>query len=256
MPHIELNHIWSVVNRSTYEFIKNSPFIKELAYCYEQTNAADGQIGWEGFYIRGKHTFIELFYPQERYKAVGLSGVGLGFDQHGNLKNCFKSFKEKFPKAEYQSFKRNGAAWFDYVAVNGSYYGNGHSLWIMEYSPEYFSENQNDVSREHYNKAAYDPEKLLQDITGLSIALSSQDQEILSSYLIQSGFKKSLGKIFTNSSGINIQILDESSSQKGICQIKLILNRSQSTKQIIQLGDSILEIEGDKATWNFIQPSI
>jgi hypothetical protein len=251
MHPIELNHIWTVVNNPTYEAIKNSPFIKELAYGYEQANTADAQIGWEGFYIRGKHTFIELFYPQERYKNEGLSGIGLGFDQLGSLKDFFKSFQKKFPTALYESFTRKGAPWFDYVAVNGSYYGEGHSLWIMEYAPDYFQENKQDVSREHYNRASFDPAKLLQDITGFSIALNPADQETLASYLTQCGMSKETPHVFKNASGVRIEITDESTSQKGIYKIDLLLNKALPVLESMQLGNSQIEIEGNRAFWHF-----
>lgn len=253
MPPIELNHIWTVVNKPTYAAIKKSPLIKELAYCYEQANSADGQIGWEGFYIRGKNTFIELFFPQERYKSIGLHGIGLGCDHHGDLKKYFHSFKNAYPTAEYQAFTRNGEAWFDYVADNGSYYGDGHSLWIMEYSPDYFQENKEDVSREHYNKASYDPHKLLLDVTGITIALKRSDQMTLSAYLVQSGMESAGSNIFKTHSGITITIINESTSQKGISLIQMALNKSMPSTEPLFIGSSRLEYSGHTANWHFSQ---
>lgn len=250
MPSIELNHIYTVVNRPTYDAIKNSEFIKEFAHTYEQRNSADGQIGWEGFYIRGKHTFIELFYPQERYKNIGISGIGLGFDHKGSLKECFKSFQKKFSNAQYESFTRNGEAWFNYIAVNGSYYGEGHSLWIMEYSPDSFKENKENISRQHYNATAYEPTKSLQDITGFSIALKPEDQKTLTSYLKQSGMTAVKPNVFINNAGIRIEISNESATEKGIYKINLLLNKT-SAIHFIQLGNSQLKIEGKHATWQF-----
>lgn len=251
MPKIELNHIWTVIDRTTYDAIKEASFMKSFAQCYEQTNTADGQTGWEGFYIRGKNTFIELFYPQERYKKVGLSGIGLGFDQLGSLRQCLNTFQKTYPKAEYQSFTRKGEPWFDYVSVNGSYYGDGHSLWIMEYSPNYFQENKHDISRQHYNKAAYDPIKHFQDITGFSVALNQADQKTLSDYLTLSGMTRVTPNIFRNAANIEIKIVDESPTQKGICQLNLALNNPFSSSEPLHLGNSVIEFEGTQATWHF-----
>jgi hypothetical protein len=251
MPQIELNHIWTVLDKPTYDAIKQASTVNSFANTYEQANTADGEMGWEGFYIRGKNTFIELFYPQERYKKAGLSGIGLGFDKLGNLQECFKTFQKSYSQAEYQSFTRNGAPWFDYLSVNGSYYGDGHSLWIMEYSPDYFQENKHDVSRQHYNKAAYDPSKHLQDITGFFIALNKKDQKTLKDYLSLSGMKRIESNTFRNAANIEIKILDESPTQKGICEINLLFNDPYPTSEPLHLGNSVIEFSGKTATWLF-----
>lgn len=243
-----------VVDRLTYEAIKNSEFLRQFVYSYEQRNTADGQIGWEGFYIRGKETFLELFYPQERYEVVGLSGIGLGCDVKGDLRKFFIDyFKKQFPNAHYSTFERQGVPWFDYVSVGGSYYGEGHSFWVMEYAPACFVDNQNDISRAHYNARAFDPKKPLIDITGFSLALNSIDQNTISGYLASTGMSSPRSNIYVNKSGVKIEVAKESKTQKGIYEITFSLTNASFSVDKIMLGNSEIVVNQNKAIWRFFR---
>lgn len=252
LPNIELNHIWTVVDKPTYDAIKNSDFIKSFAYSYEQSNSADGQTGWQGFYIRGKHTFLEIFYPQERYKSTGLSGIGLGFDKQGSLKEFFmSSFRTQFSNAQLATFKRDDVPWFDYIAVDGSYFGEGHSFWVMEYSSNYFKDNNHDISREHYNASSFDADKPLVDITGFSLALNPIDQKTLISYLTGVGMHTTGKNEFTTDGGIRVKITDESETQKGIYNITFSLSKTIVPSHIVRLGNSEILLDINEVTWKF-----
>jgi hypothetical protein len=249
METVQLNHIYLVVDKETYESIKRSELIKSLVCAYEQKNSADNQVAWEGLYIRGKDTYVEFFYPQERYPKIGISGIGMGIDSKGGLDAILERMKEDHPKMTKGWFRHNGKPWFEYIAVNDSYFFESNSYWIMEYASEHFSVNPNNVSRAHYNEKKYDPIKPFLNIEGFSIALKPEGLEILSSYLKSSGLNAH-DHIYSTSENVGIELSEEDETHKGIYQINFSLNQYFQDGSH-RIGNSILILEGKKGIWTF-----
>jgi hypothetical protein len=245
MIPVELNHIYFVVDRETYAAIRESEVVRSLAYCYEQKNSADNRVGWEGFYIRGKNTYIELFYPQERYPETGISGIGMGVDEQGGLEIIAYEVRD-FQKG---SFKRNGKGWFNYLAVNDSYFAGKNSFWIMEYSRDYFSEDTDDVSRAQYNAERFDPAKPFVDILEFSIALNKDGAQILSSYLEKCGLARN-NQSYMTPEQIKIHIVEQNELHKGIYQVRFSLDRDFE-KVSYEIGNSTLVLNGEEGVWTF-----
>lgn len=252
MKVVQLNHIYLVVDKETYEIIKNSDFIHSLAFTYEQKSSADKQVGWEGFYMRGKNTFIEFFYPQERYPAVGISGIGMGVDYKGALDSIAERLQKDLPNLKKGHFTRNGKSWFEYLAVNDSYFYEKNSFWVMEYATEYFLENSEDISRAHYNAEKYDFNKPFLDIERFAIALKPEGLANLSAYLKILGLSVQ-GDSYLTSENIEIQLLEEDECRKGICQIDFSLREHFLENYSCRLGNSMLTIHGDKGSWIFFK---
>lgn len=249
MGTVQLNHIYTVVDKETYENIKQSDLINSLAFAYEQKNFADNQIPWEGFYIRGKNTYLEFFYPQERYPRIGISGIGMGIDTKGGLDAVLQELRKDHPNAKKGYFSRHGKPWFAYVAVNDSFFFEQHSYWIMEYASEHFSENSDDVSRAHYNEDKYDPKKFLSDIESFSIGLKTEGKCILSSYLKGSGLDVDDFN-YTTLENVVIRLSEETASHKGIFEIEFSLIRPFEDGSF-RIGNSALTLQGKKGTWTF-----
>lgn len=251
---VQLNHLYLVVDEGTYQAIKEAGFIHSLAYTYEQKNKADGEEGWEGFYIRGKNTYIEFFYPQDRYPRVGISGIGLGVDREKDLETAYDMFKADHPAAQKGHFSRKGKAWFDYVTIKDGYYYDKHSFWIMAYAADCFSENKEDVSRSHYNKDMYNSDKPFLNITGFSIALEPKGLVLLESYLKSVGFSKN-DQGYVTGEGVHIYLREEDETHQGIYEITFTLHPLPNPVMKLDLGSSQLKIDHDKATWSFFKNS-
>ena len=252
MYDIQVNHVYFVVDRETYEAIKGSDFVRSLASTYEQKNSTDNQTGWEGFYIRGKNTFVELFYPQDRYPSIGISGIGMGVDYIGGLAAISERLQKDLPNLNRGAFNRQGKPWFEYLAVNDSYFYEKNSFWIMEYAPQYFSENSENVSRAHYNSEKYDPNKPFLDITKFAVALQPEGRDTLSTYLKSFGLRAQDDSYMT-SENIEIQLVDEDEKRKGIYQIDFSLKEKLRENYSCRLGNSQLTIQGNKGSWIFFK---
>jgi hypothetical protein len=250
MIPIELNHIYFVVDRETYDAIRKSEFVQSLVSTYEQKNSADNQAGWEGFYLRGKNTYVEIFYPQERYPYTGISGIGMGVDEPGGIDRIAYELKDSWQGLQKGQFARNGKPWFDYLAVKDSYFAGKNSFWIMEYASSYFSENSQDVSRAHYNERKYDPTKPLVNIVEFSIALPKEGLETLSSYFRNCGLQAEEQSYMT-SEKITIHLTEENESRKGIYEIHFSLDRDFEEVSS-QIGNSVLQLSGKVGVWTFV----
>lgn len=255
MQDIQLNHVYLVVDQETYQAIKSSDFIRSLALTYEQKNSAAHQMGWAGFYVRGKTTYVEFFYPQERYPFTGIAGIGMGVDSKGGLDHLLEKLHKRLPQLKKGGFSRNGKPWFEYLAVNDSYFDEKNSFWVMEYASEYFSENREDISRAHYNAEKYDPNKPFLDIEGFSVALKPQALATLSSYLKGFGLDVRQNSYVT-SEDVQIHLLEEDELRKGICQIDFSLKETFVSKHSCRLGNSLLTIEGNKGSWVFLKKEV
>lgn len=253
MKAVQLNHIYLVVDKETYESIKGSELINSLGFTYEQKNSADNQVSWEGFYIRGKDTYVEFFYPQERYPRIGIAGIGMGVDCKGDLDAISERLKKDHSKTIKGCFSRNGKPWFEYVAVDDSYFFERNSYWIMEYASEHFSVNPNDVSRAHYNEEKYDPIKPFLNVEGVSVALKPEGLEILSSYLKSSGLKAQNHR-YSTSENVEIELSEEDEVHKGIYQISFSLNQ-YFQDGTYRIGNSTLILQGKKGIWTFFTKS-
>ncbi len=249
MKAAQLNHIYLVVDKDTYESIKESALINSLGFAYEQKNSVDNQGSWEGFYMRGKDTYVEFFYPQERYPIVGIAGIGMGVDCKGDLEEIAERLKKDHLKTTKGCFSRDGKPWFTYVTVDNGYFFEKNSYWIMEYASEYFSENPKDVSRAHYNEEKYDPLKPFLNIEGFCLALKPKGLKILSSYLKSSGVKAQNHK-YATSENVEIELSEEDHVHKGIYQINFSLNQ-YFQDGTYQIGNSTLILKGKKGSWYF-----
>lgn len=251
MKCVQLNHIYLVIDQKTYDAIIKSDLLQLLAYTYEEKNFADAQIGWQGFYIRGKNTFIEIFSPQPRFPNVGIAGIGMGVDRKGDLNQVFEAFKTDYSEAKKGIFTRSKKRWFEYVAVDGSYFYEKHSFWIMEYASDCFKDDVSDVSRARYNIEKYDPTKPFLDIERVSLALKQSALDKLSQLLQTSGLSLQ-GLTCSTSENIEICLVEEDESRKGIFQIDFSLTENfQEDNFQLNIGNSVIELYGKKGRWIF-----
>ena len=248
---VDFNHLYLVVDLPTYQAIRNSSYIQSLACTYEQRNNAEGQLGWEGFYIRGKNTFLEIFYPQARYPVPGISGIALGTQSVGHLQDVLRAFTSSYPSAQIGKFSKGGRSWFDYVCVDDSFFQEKHSFWIMEYSPDCFDENEQDISPLHYNSNRFDPTRSFLDVTEFSIALNPIGLEKLTSYLSICDLVRLEEFCFQTRAGIRIHLSEETLERKGIFQVRFSLSDGLSNSISLSMGGSKLEIENRQGEWHF-----
>ena len=181
----------------------------------------------------------------------GISGIALGTQTLGHLQGVLQAFSSSYPSAQIGNFSRSGRSWFDYVCVEDSFFQEKHSFWIMEYSPNCFDENKQDISPLHYNANRFDPTRPFVDVTDFSIALNPIGLAKLTSYLSICDLVRLEEFCFQTRAGIKIHLSEETSERKGIFRICFSLSDGILNSISLSMGRSNLEIENQQGEWHF-----
>jgi len=255
---IFINHVYLVLSSNSFEAIKDNAFLNSQFANVEHKNlASNNDLKWEGLYIRGENTYIELFYPQgeAQFSKKGNSGIGLGTDKVGDINLVYVNLKNTAANISKNKFTRTvegkEQVWFTYVTQKDSFIAPYLSLWLMEYEPSYCGSK--DITRKTYNKPYYEPSKLFKNISGLTIAIEVGSQENFINLLNNSGYvcsQISEAHYKCQAHDFTIEIIPQTPTQKGIQKIDLALNTSVKP-QSHKLGDAILTLEGSSGTWKF-----
>lgn len=253
-----LNHIYLVVAAPAFQSIKNNSFLRQH-FAHIEHKIVDGKGGdsWEGIYIWGEETYIELLAPQKsgpRAKA-GITGVGLGVDESADVDPLHHALQGALPHVNIGTYTRHvtGAEkkWFTFITQKNSYSIPNHSLWAMAYHPAYTGHN--DISRKTYNAPFYDPTKLFKNVTDIKIAVAGDAQAAYVHFLQAAGFDCTEIKKhhhMCQGSKIRIEIIPETRHAIGLQEVTCTLNTSVERQQH-QIGDSKLTLERATGHWDF-----
>lgn len=255
---IFINHVYLVLSPNSFEQIRDNDFLNlHFANIEKKSLASGNDLKWEGIYIRGKNTFIELFYPQGnvQFSKKGNSGIGFGTDNIGDINLVYSHLKSNVPDINKNKFTRlidgKECDWFKYVAQKDSFIAPHLSVWCMEYEQEYCGSS--DITRATYNAPFYHPSKLFKDITGLTLAVKIESQQNFINLLTHSGYVLTELSDFTyacKSHDFTIEIVPETFDVCGIQKISLELNESVSAQTYV-IGETTLTLEGTKGIWIF-----
>lgn len=255
---IFINHVYLVLSTNSFQEIKDNLFLNSQFSNIEHKHLKSGSgLEWEGIYIRGKNTFIELFYPQGdvQFSKKGNSGIGLGTDKTGEIELVCKQLKSVIPDIKKDTLTRTidkkEHTWFTYITQKDSFIAPHLSLWLMEYDQAYCGSP--DVTRQTYNEPYYHSEKFFKDILGLTIAIDVSSQPNVVNLLGNSGYLCS--EITDNhynckSHDFTIDIIPETSEIIGIQSINLALTMPVKN-QTHKLGETTLTLKNTKGIWDF-----
>ncbi|MEX2179581.1 MAG: DUF5829 family protein [Gemmatimonadaceae bacterium] len=269
-PEVALNHINVVLDSGTLAAVESSTFLaNEFSHYRKATNrTADGQ-SWTGVYLFGERTYLELF-PRGARGGVGLSGLALSVEQPHAIDSVVAWFDAKFDvpiRRRLVEGVREGKSfpWFHSVSVD---HDRGDSLWqvhswVMENHPEFYRVVQqdttgpaDDISRKRYLKRRYDPQRMVREIVGVSLALHPTIGEQLRGELealgwrIEGGVERGSYRAVGSEAGIIVAPI-AAGDPYGIREIHFALNRGPATVQVYELGNSRLEVCSAHARWTF-----
>lgn len=209
--HIEFNHLYVVIDDSTYKYMFDSiTFFNEFSNNLAEDVDA-GEESWSGIYLFGKHNYLEIFKPNS-YEGAQLGDVGLGFmtNKIGILDSLYNYWEQDFDSVNFGNrdfVEESGdtVSWFRYISIP-----TPDSLpispWLMEHTKEHmlsigFAENDiiDEVEYWDYLKTrrAWDLgitpdsvtyDKLFDKVTALHLTLSEKELIYLQQYLLSFGF--------------------------------------------------------------------
>ena len=273
-PEVALNHVYLTLDSATLAAVESSEFLaNEFSRYRKETNrTADGR-AWTGVYLIGERTYLELF-PRGVYGGVGFSGLALSVEQPGAIDSVEARLRAKFGASVQRRLvegSREGRSfpWFHSVTVD---HGRGDSLWqiynwVSENHPEFYRVVQrdttgpaDDISRKRYLRRRYQPERMVREIVGVSLALHPTIGEQLRAELVALGWtvESDTERGSFRALGPEAEILVDPimpGEPYGIREIRFALNRGLAAAQIHELGNSRLEVCATQARWTFGAPS-
>jgi hypothetical protein len=261
LPIVYLNHFFVTLDATTYAAVRKSPELGVLASTEERTTKTNfGE--YSGFYLRGRHTFIELMQPMPPpdEQLPRDSGIGLSVEEAGGLSRVVARLRSAFGDAVKQephtrNIDGHEIPWY---TAAGLFRDTRMPLvtWVQEIDPSYLAKRHPGVSiaqplaREQYLSWDFRPDRQLDDVVGLTVGLSEGDARELAAQLSSLGWSVHKGQpIVATGPGCTITIA-VSATRLGIREAELRLRRA-SPKRKISIGSMVLLLDGRRAWLRF-----
>jgi len=251
IPKIVLNHFLVVVDSTTYqEILKSKILNSNFAYSHEKKLR-----DWSGIYIIGQDNYIEIFNPKSMQNEVlkpGESWICHTSLKVNYLESLSVSTKKMFNYSSDEDYDdlslyfQDSTKLFTTWEMNKNHYEN--------WSKKTFSDSVTFLPVDYNSPAESDSSRnyLFNNVTGLRISINNLDSLDVIEYLTLIGYSKTFTNEntlrFSNSTDfLEIEFHKEELIPR-ITTIYLKLNNENKSERI-QIGNSELVIEGNKAIW-------
>lgn len=266
-PRLVLNHVYFVLDSATYHDVTASPFLQGEFAGHELRTTESGGLKWTGFYLYGRHTYLEIFGPGA---MAGLKpgdvGIGLASEQPGGILSLVQRFNaQRFPFDTLTRTKSDSAGtfpWFLSWRAGGTDLTSDHSaLWVMEYSAELARRAQprdslpaSDRSRDRFLADRLVKDQLLAELTAATFALPVDDIAKISRTLDRAGVR-----VVAEGEGAVIMLegftlrLVPAWDRPGVRKLEFALNREALANPTYRFGPSsrLRFGPGRIAVWEF-----
>ena len=262
-PPVFLSHVYLVLDQPSFDALRSSKAVAELADV-EEAHIESGSRSWSGFYVRGHHTYIELFGSDKPPSGghLGDSGIGLQVEEAGGdaavaarLRTFFGDTVET-NAVPWGTKEGETLPWFTAVSVKGDD-ADVLSTWIMEIDPGYLAARHpgdridHPLSREQYLSWKFRPDRPLDDVVGVTVALKPPELTRLRTLLQAVGWSiEQAGGGFV-ATGPDVRVDAKAvNGRAGILELALRLRQSVA-KQMSTLGTTSLELDGKSGRLRF-----
>lgn len=250
---IVLNHFLVVVDSMTYqEILKSEIITSQFAYSHEKKLA-----GYYGIYIIGQDNYIEIFNPhsiENEYHNPEESWI------------CYTSMNANY-LTELNTIKDNDFDFSsdddaDYLSMYFQDSSNLISTWEMKkshyenWAKKSYHDSVSFLSVDYNSPAESDSSRnyLFNNILGIDVLVNIADSMIFTDYMKLMGYNQTEGignkMRFSNSVDFIEVVFLSDVKIPTITTVHMVLKNESKSKRI-EIGKSILNIEGNKATWEF-----
>lgn len=267
LPTVFLNHLFLYVDADTRDAIANSGFMKNEFAAHEVSCVAtDEGKTWTGLYLDGEHTYLELFGPSEG-ASVGDTGVCLGVEQAGELAQVEQICRQFGVARQVEPVNRavNGQQipWFRYLELADiPDHGAPFAPSVMEYDVHYLGRMhagvmapEAGITRQKYNSLRFRPERYLQDIESVTLALAPAQLDLFARQLLALGYQPLSSADCTSllGPGIRFDLRPQEGAQRGILALGMRLRREKQGEKSYRFaqGAELIFDSPRTATWHF-----
>lgn len=251
IPKIVLNHFLVIVDSTTYqEILKSKILNSNFAYSHEKKLN-----GYSGIYIIGQDNYIEIFNPKSIQNEVHKPGES--WICHTSMK---VNYLESLDVSSKKMFNYSSNEEFDELSLNFQDSTNLFTTWEMNknhyenWSKKIFNDSVTFLSVDYNSLAESDSAKnyLFNNVTGIRVSINNSDSTDVVDYLTLIGYSKIISNEnklrFSNSVDFVELNFNKDIETPSITTIYMKLN-SENKSERIQIGNSELFIEGNKAIW-------
>jgi hypothetical protein len=245
---VHLNHAFSVLDADTFTAIQENEFVTgELAATRSRTTHADHGESWTGFYLYGRHTYLELFGPGATAGPEGTCGIGLGVDHPGELDAlATRLAAEGHPlKTGLRTRVEDGkeTPWFRMGYFPDDPDGGGLTMWVMEYA--------NGSDRETYLRPRQVPGRLLVEVRGVRMAMPALDRAHFAAEVTRFGWVVRLEGDSVIAELPEATVRVDLGPRPALLELRLELAHPVPHREL-HLGRSTLVVgPGSEAVWHF-----
>jgi hypothetical protein len=265
VPPVFLTHFYVVLDSTSYDALRSSPQVAALAGGKEN-NVVAGNRKWTGFYLYGRHTYMEFFGAQALPGDMrpGDTGLGLTVEEAGGVTAIAARLRTIYgDRVEMSTTPSTSASgdipWFTSTDIKSDA-PEALSTWFMEIDPGFLAAKhpgesiEHPLSREQYMKWRFLPDHPLDDVVGLTAALDPAGTTQLATELELVGWsvhRQARGFVAV---GPDVKLtVVPAGSRAGIQQVELRLRQSVP-RQRIELGKAQLLLEGTTGRFVFWTP--
>ncbi|MBU1012356.1 MAG: hypothetical protein KKG99_05075 [Bacteroidetes bacterium] len=226
--NIRFNHLYVVIDDSTYNHLFECiQILSDFSYTKEQT-VNTGESAWSGKYLFGRHQYLEIFKPEGDKKGkFGELGLGFITDKSGTLNSVRNTWKRKKERTSYsdREIVREGRSYplFQLASIEQSDSVRIFS-WLMEYQKEEMKsvgftdqDHKEVISWKEYSvrrraadlKVIPDSikfEKAFDRVTQLYLTLTQDELDSLKKSLLYFGFTEKGNSLISQDITINYKI--------------------------------------------------
>ncbi len=266
-----LNHFYLVLDTQTFRDIQRSEFLRQEFAAFEKRRTVRTDRSYTGIYFYGTNTYFEFFDAAEaaaRGQKEGDSGIALGVEDPNGL-DFLNS--RKIPGVSFhqttitRQYGDDMLPWFYQVEPVDFPF----RTFVMLYHPSFLSRwnpgsppvaNEGITRKlflERYKSVLEEKpkEQLLQDVTGITLALPPDILEKLSRIYAAWGMRrKGKGSLVTlDAQQFSLRLIPETETARGIQEVNFRLNSSPSEPKPVHFGKrSVLTFKGKNAAdWTF-----
>jgi Family of unknown function (DUF5829) len=262
LPSVYLSHFSVVLDKATYTALRASPQVESLADC-ELVHTQEGSGDYTGFYVRGRQTYMEFFGdPIPEGEHLGHVGLGLTVERAGGAAVIAAHLRRTFgERVKIHSATRpvggHAVPWYIATYIDDDDDSAMLFGWVAEINPGYLAAQHpnspihHPLSRRQYLAWNFKPDRLLDNVVGLTLALETSELSQLSRELQVIGWTIKREDSGFAAIGPDIRITAVPAVQKGGLQridLRLI---KQVPKQEIIFGDAKLILEGSSGRFAF-----
>ncbi len=252
-PKIVLNHFLVIVDSITYQEILESKILNShFAYSHEKKLK-----GYSGIYILGQDNYIEIFNPnsiENEYNVPGTAWI------------CYSSMKANYLKelnaTRENKFEFSSDNEYDYLSLYFQDSTNLITTWEMKkshyenWSKKIYNDTVSFLSVDYNSPEESDSSKnyLFNNVLGIKVLVNKADSVFFVDFMNHIGYVQTLGmgnKLCFSNSVDFIEVAFQAEVEIPTITTVYMELKNESKSERIEIGKSIIYIEGNKATWEF-----